>query len=495
MVTDDIERLLDGAIREIVAAVHAGDVAPRELAAAAVTRAEAAPAHALLVVDGDVAAAEAADLEERLADGERPPLAGAPVAHKDLFDTATMPTTYGNAALAAAITGTGDEVSGARPGRDAVAVDRARRAGMIQIGTANLHEVAFGVTGENPHTGSPENPTAPGRIPGGSSSGSAAAVAAGSVSASLGTDTGGSVRIPAACCGVVGLKTTRGAVPTTGVLPLSWLQDTVGPLARSTADAALLLAAVVGRDGGDPVSREPPEGWSLADLTDGSWPTIWRAAAGGWEGPVVEPEARRLTVLLPGELWATRVHPHVRAACESGVDALEAAGATVEEVRLEGHAEARRAQGVLLAAHALAVHREWFSTDPDRYGADIRARLERAASLGAVDVVHALDARRRWIVALDELLADGTLIACPTLAFPPPPVGTEHIGWDDGDEEVTPALTRLTSIWNLAATPAISVPVGPTADGLPVGLQLVGRWWSEPTLLRAAAVVEGTARE
>lgn len=486
----DVDRLLDGAIREIVAAVHAGDVSPRELAAAAVARTEDAPAHALIVVDGDVAVAEAADLEERLADGERPPLAGAPTAHKDLFDTATLPTTYGNPALAATITDTGDAAAGARPGRDAVAVDRARRAGMIQVGTANLHEVAFGVTGENAHTGSPENPTAPGRIPGGSSSGSAAAVAAAAVSASLGTDTGGSVRIPASCCGVTGLKTTRGAVPTTGVLPLSWLQDTVGPLARSAADAALLLAAVVGRDGDDPVSREPPEGWSLAGLVDGSWPTIWRAAAGGWEGPVVEPEASHLRALLPTELWATRVHPDVRAACESAVGALEAAGATVDEVRLERYAEARRAQGVLLAVHALAVHRRWFSADPGLYGADIRARLEHAGRIDAVDLVDALDTRRRWIVALDELLDDGTVIACPTLAFPPPPVGANHVEWDDGDEQVTPALTRLTSVWNLAATPAASVPAGSTATGLPVGLQLIGRWWSEPTLLRAAAVVE-----
>jgi aspartyl-tRNA(Asn)/glutamyl-tRNA(Gln) amidotransferase subunit A len=401
-------------------------------------------------------------------------------------DTTSFPTTYGNPALAA-------EIHGDRPVRDATVVTRTREAGALHTGKANLHEVAFGVTGENPHTGTPENPRAAGHMPGGSSSGSAAAVAGGAVSASLGTDTGGSVRIPASCCGVVGIKTTRGAVPTTGVLPLSWLQDTVGPIAATVEDAALLLATVAGADGEDPIAREVPDGWQVRSSDGDGAEAIWRAAAGGWEGAVAAHDAQRITILRPTELWERRVHPDVRDACGAAVDRLADAGARIEAVDLPAYHAARRAQGILLSVHALAVHERWFDRRPDLYGGDIRERLDHARTIAAVDLVRALRERRRWNAWIDEHLPRGTVVVTPTLAFPPPLVGDTHVTWPDGEEDVTPALTRLTSVWNLAGVPAISVPSGTTGEGLPVGLQIIGRWWSEPVLIRTAATVEQDA--
>jgi aspartyl-tRNA(Asn)/glutamyl-tRNA(Gln) amidotransferase subunit A len=458
----DLGSLLDGDVSALVAAVHAGEVDPSEIAEAAAERARSAPAAALVAVDGEVTSSQARELASRLASGERPPLAGVPVAHKDLMDSAPFPTTSGNPALTR------------RPPRSATAVARSVGAGCLEVGKANLHEVAYGVTGRNPRTGTPVNPAAPDRMPGGSSSGSASAVSARTVMASLGTDTGGSVRIPAACCGVVGLKVTRGLVPTTGVTPLSWLQDTVGPIARSADDAAQLLAVVVGPDREDPVARHPqPTGWAVTgDL----------------------PELGGVTVVTPPELWDRRVDPAVASAARSGVSALEDAGARMAVRSFGAYDAARSAQGTLLSAHAYAIHRERFEADPSVFEPDTADRLAAARDLHHWEVVEALRARERWMAELDELTRDGAvLIASPTLPMPVPAVDAEAVLWDDGEEPITPALTRLTNVWNLSGNPAVSVPCGWVEDA-PVGLQLAGRWWSEPLLLSAAMAVEAWRR-
>lgn len=448
---EDVRELLDRGVTAIVAAVHAGDVDPVQLAEIAVQRAAEAPANALVRVDGGVAVAHARQLAARLAAGERPPLAGVPVAHKDLLDTVDFPTTYGNRNL---------EVL---PRRDATAVARTVSAGVIQVGKANLDEIAYGVTGRNEHLGDVAHPTVPGHLTGGSSSGSAAVVAAGVVVASLGTDTGGSVRIPAACCGVVGLKTTQGCVPSTGIQPLSWPQDTVGPIAARVDDAAQLLAVVAGADGRDPIARDAPDGWQV-------WPI---------------PEELPRHVLVAPRLWETRIDARVADVCRG---ALEALGVT-EAVTVDRIDDARRAQAVILAANAYAVHSERLEADPSLYGAAARSRLERGGTIRADVLARALRMREEWRADLGALLRPGTVIASPTVGFPPPRTDAEVVVWPDGEEDVTPALTRLTGIWNLAGLPAVSVPAG-TVDGLPVGLQLVGAAWSEPLLLAAARAIE-----
>lgn len=499
--TGDIDALLDGPLAGIVAAVHAGDADPVEIARRAADRAGRGPDAAFVTVDGSVAEAAARDLARRLAGGQRPALAGVPVAHKDLLDTAEFPTSYGNPAL------------GRQPDASATAVARTVAAGALQVGKTNLHESAYGVTGVNPFFGTPANPRAPGRVPGGSSSGSAAAVAARVVCASLGTDSGGSVRIPAACCGVVGIKSTRGAVPTTGVLPLSWLHDTVGPLAARAADAAAVLAVVAGADGHDPVAVDPPDGWAAA-LGGAS-----RPGPLGW-----------VDAVLPTEMWQ-RIDPDVATACRGGVAALEEAGATAREVDLSRFRDVRRAHATLLGAHALAVHGDRLARDPAVFGEAVRHRLEANQAITAPQVAHALHVRDGWLADLAGLFgvppagrppsvrggggADGgrgghggasrggsgrsgdgraTVVVTPTLPMPVPEVGQDHVDWPDGRrEDVTPALTRLTGVWNVAGIPAVSVPCGASADGLPVGLQIAGAWWSEPDLVAVAAVVESGA--
>lgn len=442
--------LLDAGVRAVADAVNGGEVDPVELAGAAVERAAAAPENALVVLDGDRAREHAEELARRLARGERPALAGVPVAHKDLLDTAAFPTTYGNPRFAA------------RPGRDATAVARTVAAGAIQIGKTNLDELGYGVTGRNPHLADVAHPSVPGHVVGGSSGGAAAAVATGSILASLGTDTGGSVRIPASCCGVVGCKVTRGLVPTTGALPLSWQQDTVGPIAARAEDAALVLSVVVGPDGEDPVARTAPPGWS-------AWPL---------------PAPRDVAVLVAPQLWDVRVDPRVAQVCRSRLAEV----GTVREVELPRFGEARRAQAAILAANALAVHGERLARDPDAFGAAVRERLERARSLSGADVAGALRVRDEWVADLEAVLGPAAVLASPTIAVPPPRADAEVVVWPDGEEEVTPALTRLTGVFNLAMLPAVSVPAG-TVDGLPVGLQLVGAPWTEPLLLALASAL------
>lgn len=458
-----LDPLLDSGAAALAAAVNRGEVDLGELGEAIVDRLGRAPRGSLLAVDPDGVVEQLGDLGGRLGDGERPRLAGVPVAHKDLFDTVRFPTTYGNPAL------------GRRPDRDAVAVARTVAEGAIQVAKGNLHEVAFGVTGKNPHTGDTENPVAPDRIPGGSSSGGAAAVAAGAVLASLGTDTGGSIRIPASCCGIVGLKTTRGAVPRTGVLPLSNLQDTVGPLAGSLADAALLLDTIVGPDRGDASTLPPPEAWKVTRAIG----TLARDVEG-------------VVVILPRELWEVRVAPEVAAPCRDAVDRLEANGAELRETDLPGFQDARRAQATLLAVHALAVHRDRLSEEPDVFGADVRARLEAARDIEGWQVAEALGVREQWVADVTRALPGKAVIACPTIPMLPPRTDEAVVVWEDGEEDVTPALTRFTGVWNLGGFPALSVPAG-RVDGVPVGLQLVGRHWAEPLLLRIAGAVEATA--
>ncbi|MGH3440541.1 MAG: amidase, partial [Nitriliruptorales bacterium] len=322
-----LDPVFDSGAGALAAAVNRGEVDLGELEEAIVERLGRAPRGSLLAVDTDGVGEQLRELARRLADGERPRLAGVPVAHKDLFDTVRFPTTYGNPAL------------GSRPERDAVAVTRIAEQGAIQVGKANCHEIAFGVTGRNPHTGDVENPAAPGRMTGGSSSGSAAAVAAGVVLGSLGTDTGGSVRIPASCCGIVGVKTTRGAVPRTGVLPLSNLQDSVGPLAGSVADAAVFLDAIVGPDVDDASTLPVPNGWKAT-------PALGRLAH----------ELDGVELVLPRQFWEGRVAAEVATRCREAVERLEAEGAKLAEADLPGLEAARRAQATLLSVHALVVH-------------------------------------------------------------------------------------------------------------------------------------------
>lgn len=382
------------------------------------------------------------------ADGQ---LAGLTAGVKDVIAVAGTPRLLG--------------VPGATDGRpadrDAVCVRRLRQAGAAILATTQTHALACGAI--TPQT---RNPRAPGRVAGGSSGGSAAAVAAGIVDVALGTDTAGSVRIPAACCGVVGLKTTRGAIPLLGVQPLAWSLDTVGPLARSVADCAAVFDSLAGPCRDDPTSLE-------------TW------------APSGPPE--RLRVGVPRETLDDAVDPQVRRAWTNALAALEDDGVLVVTVDIPELVGAGEACGTLLIAEAAAEHAALMERVPDAVPHDVRTRLEYGAGLAATTLAraHWHGARLRWRVR--RAFASVDVLVVPTLPGLVPPVGARTVDVDGREEGTTAALTRLTSPWNLAGLPAGSVPIAVDADGAPIAAQVVGPGCGEPAVLAAMALIERQA--
>lgn len=406
--------------------------------------------HAFLYVDADGARAAARQLAG-VSPSERP-LYGLPVAVKDLIDTAGVPTTGGAAFWRERI-----------PTEDAEVVRRLKAAGAIVVGKTNTHEIALGVTTVNPHYGTTHNPHDHTRIAGGSSGGSAAAVAAGMVPAALGTDTGGSIRIPASLCGVVGLKPTFGRVSLRGVIPLSWHLDHVGPLTADVRTAARLLNVLAGYDPKDPASLDAP----VEDYTARLGRSI-----GGWR-----------VALATGDFIAT-ARPDVRAATERAAERLAACGAQVTRVNVDFLAEAARANGLMTQADAAAFHYERLQRHAEQFGEDVRRRLEEGATRPLVDYIRARRTQTELRRHMELFFQRYDLLMLPTTPVTAPPI--------KGPDAVEQArlLTRFTAPFNLTGLPAISLPFGNDAAGLPIGVQLVAGPWQEARLLQAAAQLE-----
>ena len=446
-------------VAEAARRIREGEVSPVALTAACLERIAAldAQVNAFITVMADEAVYDARRVELELERGENPgPLAGVPIAIKDLFDTAGVRTTAGSRFFAERI-----------PDRDAFVVERLRDAGAVILGKLNMHEWALGVTNDNPHYGACHNPSALDRITGGSSGGSAAALAAGMCCGSLGSDTGGSIRIPASLCGIVGLKPTYGRVSTRGVVPLSWSLDHVGPMGRTVSDVAQLLQVIAGRDSADPGSANLPTDDYAADLHDG---------VSGWRIGVVN------------DAWLGEIEPDVRSAVCTAVDALATAGAWIEELDAPDLPDAARLNGLMTTADAAAFHRDRIEQSPGDFGQDVLARLRRGAAYGAADYA---DARRRQTVlrrTFESWFAEhgGTL---DVVVLPTTPCTAPRIAELDA-VAMAPILTRLTAPFNLTGLPALSVPCGVSSDGLPVGLQFVGAPWAERRVLRAGRAYE-----
>jgi aspartyl-tRNA(Asn)/glutamyl-tRNA(Gln) amidotransferase subunit A len=378
------------------------------------------------------------------------PLQGAVLGIKDLMEVAGAPLGLGAPALADPTPRT----------EDATVVARLAAAGSSIGWTLQTHPLAYGIIAPQV-----ANPRAPGRVAGGSTGGVAAALAAGFVHGGVGTDTGGSVRIPAACCGVVGLKTTRGLVPLTGVAALAWSLDTVGVMAADVADTALLLSVVAGEDPDDPISQPAPP------------------------RPPRAPGAP-LRVGIPAQVAAARMDDDVRAVWLRALEALRAAGATVRPVDLPQLEGANAANGRILAAEAAAVHGATFAEEPERFHPSIRPRLQRGLDMPAVDLALAHRHGAHLRHQLRRTFVDVDVLCTPTLPCRVPPVDTEDLIVGGEPEHVVPAMTRFTNPWNLTGVPAGSVPAGFDRDGAPVGVQLVGAWWTEDVVLEAMAAVE-----
>ena len=443
----------------IAAAVASGEVSATAVVAAHLEAiARRGDLNAFTLVDAEGALAAAASLDRRLAAGEVPgPLAGVPVALKDLIDQAGLPTTCGSSFHRQV------------PAASATVVRRLERAGAVIVGRTGLHEFAFGFSSENPWWGPVRNPWDLGISAGGSSGGSAAAVAGGLVPVGIGTDTGGSVRVPAALCGLVGLKVTHGRIPLTGVFPLAPSLDTVGPLTRTVGDAVLVYLALAGPD--------PADSWCLAAEADAPRQPADLGRA-------------RLAVPLP---WAA--HPlsrRVRDGFRFALEALGRAGAVVEQV----HSPDLATPGLIEESaypEAAAVHRAWMEAHPDRYGPDVRRRLERALAIGPAEHAAGLAWRARVRRALDDLLADHDAVLLPTTAVSRKEIGRDEVATEEGPMGYRRALSAFTAPVNHAGHPALALPLAaPPAfpNEPPPSLQVIGRRGGEARLLEIGLGLE-----
>jgi aspartyl-tRNA(Asn)/glutamyl-tRNA(Gln) amidotransferase subunit A len=403
------------------------------------------------------AALEAARRAEAalMAGGPLGPLHGVPYGLKDLYDTAGVRTTGGSRIFA-------DRV----PATDATVVRRLAEAGAIVLGKLNMVEFAYGPEGLNPHYGHARNPwdRAAHRIAGGSSSGSGVAVAAGLAPGALGSDTGGSIRIPASLCGITGLKPTYGRVSRAGVLPLAWSMDHVGPMTRSAADCALMLAAMAGYDPTDASSSVLPVPDYLAALTG---------------------DVRGVRVgLLRGFVDAAT--PVVRAAVEAAAATLAGAGAVIDDVTLARADLVPAASLAVVGAEALAYHAGLLRTRAADYDPDIARRLRVSAFIGGAHYVRGQQARALVRDEIDAALARRDVLLAPSTPMVAPMLDERQVTLGDGAADVRSALLRFTRPFNVSGHPAGAVPCGFTEGGLPIGMQLVGRPFDEATVLRVA---------
>jgi aspartyl-tRNA(Asn)/glutamyl-tRNA(Gln) amidotransferase subunit A len=436
-------------IGAITAAIRSGATTATDIVGEAIDRAERTQPviNAFTSIERVGALERAAVIDRRLGEGDDPgPLAGVPIGLKDLIDQEGIPTTNG-AAFPPIV-----------PDRSAAVVRRLEAAGAVIIGRTGLHEFAYGFTSENEHFGPVRNPWDTEWSPGGSSGGSAAAVSAGVVPVGIGTDTGGSVRVPAALCGVVGLKVTHGRVPLTGVTPLAASLDTVGPLARTVADLAAVYAVIAGDDAEDPWSAPVP----VATLE-----------------PAVDPASLRIAV--PVQWNAAVIDGATKAAFDGTLEQIAALGAVVEVVDEPALAITEVAANAV-SVEILAEHADRLATDPDRYGSEVAARLRAAAEVPhrvAVEVL-AWDAGARH--ALDRLFTRFDAIATPTVG-----AMVKVIGVDDMDLDGRPVFHRTvlsSSTWpvNRTGNPALALPI-PGSSRPPASLQLVGSRFGEARLL------------
>ncbi len=388
------------------------------------------------------------------------PLLGIPITLKDNIWTRGIRSTAGSKILRDFV-----------PSQDSTVARKLARAGAILLGKTNLNEFAYGITGANAHYGPVHNPWALHRISGGSSAGSAAAIAAGLCAASVGTDTGGSIRVPSSFCGTVGLKPTFGRVSVFGTMPLSPSFDHVGPIARSVADAALLLPVIAGRDPLDPTSSPRP-------VED-------------YRGALRKP-MRKFRLGRPREHYWEKLDPEVRRAAEAAVRSMEKRGALVKEVSLPHVKESRDAATDISLAEALHVHEAagYFPQRAADYSEEVRQRIEAGGKVPANRYLAGFDVRKRLVAEFDAAFQTVDAIVAPTVPVPAPPIGAESVQIDGEDIDTRRVVVGHSRPANFTGLPAISIPCGFTREGLPVGLQMIGRAFDETTLLRIALSYE-----
>lgn len=444
--------LTRASVRTLRGEIAVGEVTPEDVTAAFLARAQERNERDLsyLSIGAEEALAGAALVGEAGAPGR---LAGVPFSCKDVFDTVALPTTAGSRAM-----------EGYRPTRDAQVLARLRAEGAVLLGKNNLHEFCYGITGANAAFGTPRNPHDASRLAGGSSSGSAVAVANRTAVFALGTDTGGSVRVPASLCGIVGLKPTRNCISLQGVVPFCWSLDHVGILARSCEDVAEVFLAVrepvgAGRGGGLEVSKR---GQSLHGLRIG----------------------------VPREAFHRDAAPDIAASVERVVAECRSLGAQIVNVTLPDRTHVRTASLAVQLAEAFAWHRTNLERRFDLYGEDVREGLLQGQFILAEHYVQSLRLIAVKQTEVNDLLRQVDVLLMPTTPITAPVVGRPRVTLAGEEEPVGNALSCFTCLFNLTGHPALSVPIGRDSDGLPIGLQLIGTHHRDLKLLAIGAALE-----
>ncbi|MEZ5407626.1 MAG: amidase [Acidimicrobiales bacterium] len=457
-----MRELIDLSVTDASAAVVSRQASPTELTEAYLARIESLNPQltAFVEVTADRARADAARLTEEAARREfRGPLHGVPIGLKDLIDTAGIPTAAGSAAYAGRV-----------PTTDAAVARRLAAAGTVLLGKTATHELAYGTTTSNPKAyGTTVNPWNRGRIPGGSSGGSGAAIVARLAAATIGTDTGGSIRIPASFCGCVGFKPTYGVVSRAGIAPLSWFLDHAGPITATVRDAAIVLDAIAGYDPDDEATRPDSGGVTrlagrlLADVTG-------------------------LRVGVPRSTAWAALQPGVREAAEAALTQLESLGMHLEDVELPSSDDFMAAAFAIVSAESRTAHAEIWPSRHDDFGPDVQ-QLLAIPPLDGDATVAALRQMAAYEQAVRRVLTGVDLLVSPTTPLVAPPLGAETANLDGTELPVINAAIANTMPYNFAHLPAISVPCG-FADGMPVGLQLAGAPFDDLRVLQAAHAYE-----
>jgi aspartyl-tRNA(Asn)/glutamyl-tRNA(Gln) amidotransferase subunit A len=407
--------------------------------------------NAFITITEETALEQARRADEDFAKGiDRGPLQGIPYALKDLFDTAGIRTTGGSKIFAGRV-----------PTADCTVYEKLREAGAVLMGKTGLHELAYGITNNNPHFGAVRNPHDPTRIPGGSSGGSGAAVAAGMVAFALGSDTGGSIRIPAAYCGCTGHKPTYGIVSRFGCMPLGNNLDHMGPLAVTPRDAAFVMDAIAGYDSRDDSSIATPAG------------DFWQDNF----------SLRGVRAGVPENFFTERIAPEVAAAFQAALDRAKSAGAELKPLRVPDPESLNAIGRVILMAEVSALM-EPYAHRRDEFGPDVMALIDQGRLLSATDYVNAQRLRRRWQREWAKVWKDIDILLTPTAPIVAPKIGQTTVAWGEMDEDARLATTRLVRSINVLGLPAVSVPLPVT--GLPIGLQIIGPPFADNLVLSAA---------
>jgi aspartyl-tRNA(Asn)/glutamyl-tRNA(Gln) amidotransferase subunit A len=415
--------------------------------------------NAFMAVEAEAALKAAHEADADLAKGKsRGALHGVPPAHKDMYYEAGKVVTCGSLIRRDFV-----------PAITSTALQRLKDAGQIRLGSLQMVEFAYGPTGHNVHYGAVRNPFATDHITGGSSSGSGSAVAARLTFAALGSDTGGSIRMPAHFCGVTGLKTTYGRISRAGAMPLSQSLDTVGPLARTAEDCALLLGLMAGTDPFDPTCGTAPV------------PNYVAATSGAIKG---------LKIGVPTSFYVDDLDAEVAKVLDDTITMLKQDGAEIIKVELPDQRQLTAACQLVLATEAAAYHKRWLIERPQDYGPQVLMRLQNGLAIPGVSYLEALRWRGPALAAHMAATSDVDAVLAPVAPVPAPTLAESDVGNSPGAEAVIQRLTRFTRPINYLGLPSLAVPAGFTAKGLPVGMQLIGRAFDEATLLQIGAAFQ-----